>query len=356
MEHAPVTVTVTNYNGAAYLPWCLDAVKQLTPRPAEIMVVDNASTDGSLKLLKERYPEVHLIALEKNEGPCPARNLALKRAAHPLVFQIDCDIAPDPSCLEILLRAMEAGGEAVAVCQPRCVFADQPDRIHYDGAWFHYAGVMNLINYYGSLPAEQEGLREVDAVISMALLLRRDRILEIGGYDPVFFILFEDHDLSYRLRSRDHKLLSVPEAVVFHREGTAGVSFREAGRYPTRRAFLHSRNRWIVMTKNHRVRTLLLTAPGLLLFELAWLVFSLREGFLLEILKGKLSFLRLLPRLLKARGKVQSGRCLGDRDLLGARDLTFSPLIKKSGLGSFLVRSLNALLRAWWRLVKPLVG
>ena len=75
MHYDPVTVTVTNYNGAKYLDWCLRAVQNLVPAPAEIIVVDNASTDGSVSLVRERFPEVRLITLEQNRGPCPARNI-----------------------------------------------------------------------------------------------------------------------------------------------------------------------------------------------------------------------------------------------------------------------------------------
>jgi len=351
-----VTVSVTNYNGAAYLPWCLEAVKNLDPRPSEILVVDNASTDGSVALLKEHFPEVRLISVSKNEGPCPARNLGLMEANHPLVFQIDCDIAPHPDCLRRLLEAMQQGGEDVAICQPRAVFDSEPDRVHYDGAWFHYVGAMNLIHFYADTASLPEDTRELDAVISMALLVRKDSILEIGGYDPSFFILFEDHDLSYRLRMEGQKLLSVPKALCYHREGTAGVSFRQTMRYPRKRAFLQSRNRWIVLLKNHRLRTLILSLPGLMLFEAAWLAFSIREGFFLDFLKGKLSFLCLFPRVLAERRKIQASRVIKDRDLLGARDFTFSPLIKKSGIEAGIERTMNRVLRWWWNRIKNLIG
>jgi GT2 family glycosyltransferase len=299
---------------------------------------------------------VRLITLDRNEGPCTARNRALEEAAHPLVYQIDCDIAPNPMSLDRLLAAMRKGGPEVVACQPRAVFESRHDLIHYEGGWFHYTGVMNLINFYTPIPEGPEGVKEVDAVISMALLLRKKEVLEAGGYDPRFFILFEDHDLSYRLRMRGFKFYSVPEALVYHREGTEGVSFRGTSRYPSRRAYLQSRNRWIVLAKNHTLRTIVLSLPGLMIFELAWFAFSLREGFPLAFLKGKLSFFYMFPRLLAERRRIQAHRVLRDKDLLGARDLTFSPLIRKSGAAEFLVKGLNRSLRAWWSLVKALAG
>ncbi|MHC4942657.1 MAG: glycosyltransferase family 2 protein [Planctomycetota bacterium] len=357
MGHKPVTVCITNYNGADYLPWCLDAVQKLDPALSEIIVVDNASTDHSVALLEERYSHIKLITIEHNEGPCPARNIGLEAASHPLVFQIDCDVAPQQDCLGRLVRAMEEGGEDVAACQPRGVFNDRRDTIHYEGAHFHYLGLLTLIRFYEPVPtdAADEPPQEMNAAISMAMLLKRDEVLGIGGYDPSYFILFEDHDLCYRLQLEGKKILSVPQALVYHREGTKGVSFR-ADSYPEQRAFLHSRNRLILLLKNHRWRTLLLTAPSLVLFDLVWFFFSVREGFLLAFIRGKLSFLRMIPRLLGARRIIQRSRRVRDRDLLGARDLTYSPLIRKSGVDRFCERLLNRFLRAWWRLVKPLAG
>ena len=356
MGFEPVTVAVTNYNGERYLPWCLEAVHDLDPRPAEVLVVDNASTDGSAALVEGRFPGVRLLRLPENRGPCPARNLALREARHELVFQLDCDVAPEPDCLRRLLEVLSDRGPEAAACQPRAVFHDRPDLVHYEGGFFHYTGVMTLLNFYRPVPREPSPPREVDAVVSMALLLRRSAVLEAGGYDPRFFILYEDHDLSYRLRLRGKKLFSVPGARVLHREGTEGVSFRRSAAYPRRRVFLQSRNRWIVLAKNHALRSLLAGFPGLLLFEAAWFAFSIREGFPLDYMKGKISFLRMLRGLLADRRSIQAGRIVRDRELLRAEDLTFSPLIRRSGPSRALEAALSRALRLWWRLAAPFAG
>jgi len=119
MGPLPVTVCVTNYNGAESLAWCLDAVLALDPAPAEILLVDNASTDRSLLLVREKYPSVRIVVLPENRGPCPARNAGLEKASHPLVFQIDNDVAPRPDCLALLLTALKEGGDRVAACHER---------------------------------------------------------------------------------------------------------------------------------------------------------------------------------------------------------------------------------------------
>ena len=350
----PVTVTIVNYNGRDYIADCLAAVEALSPRPQEIIVVDNASTDGSAELIESDYPHVRLVRLDENLGPCPARNKGLEEARTRLVFQLDVDVMVTPDCLEKTLHAWEQT-PGVVLAQPRSVFDDQRDVVHYDGGFFHYIGLMTLRHFYGRLEEAEEGDREVDAVISLALLVDREVVLEMGGYDSSFFILFEDHDISYRLRALGHRILSVGNALVYHRHGTAGISYREGPQYPSRRAFLHSRNRWIVLLKNHHLWTLIATAPGLMVFEAAWFLFALKKRLIVPYLHGKLALIRELPGVFRARRDLMTKRTLGDGSLLGAEDLTITPLIDRKGGVGRAERCLNACLRGWWRVVRAMI-
>jgi len=346
----PVSVVVCNYQGEQHLPPCLEAVRAQTLAPAEVIVVDNASTDGSLALLRERFAEVRVIELGENAGPAAARNRGLREAANRLVLLLDNDALLAPDCLERLVAAWREG---VALVQPRSVFDAEPGRVHYDGGRFHYAGVFSLRNFGVPLErAEGHGVVAVDGAVSVALLADRELALAAGGFDPRYFILFEDLDLSYRLRLEGHAILSVEEALVRHRGGTAGISFRESPAYPARRAYLHSRNRWIFLLKNYRLATLLLAAPGLLLYECAQAGFALLSGHALAYLRGKLDLARGLGTTLEARTSVQERRRLTDRELLVGGPLTIHPQLE----GGPAERLLDLGLRLWWRLVRPFAG
>jgi GT2 family glycosyltransferase len=350
----PVSVVVCNYQGAGHLPHCLPALRAQTVRPDELIVVDNASTDGSAELARELAPEARVERLAQNRGPGPARNRGLELARNRWVLLVDNDAVPAPDCLERLLAARRPGAVLV---QPRSVFDDEPDRVHYDGGRFHYAGLFSLRNF--GLPLAEalgRGVVEVDGAVSVALLVDREQVLAAGGFDPRFFILFEDLDLSYRLRLEGHAILSVEEALVRHRAGTAGISFREASKdsgYPARRAFLHSRNRWIFLLKNYRLATLLVAAPGLALYELAQLAFALREGHPLAWVRGKLALLAGLGPTLAARSAVQRRRRRTDRELLVVGPLTIHPQLGRERRAVVL---LDRALACWWRLVRHLAG
>jgi GT2 family glycosyltransferase len=350
----PVTITVVNYNGAAYLDDCLEALLQVRGPVAEILVVDNASTDESLELIRRRAPAVRLVALSTNAGPCASRNAGLAEARTDWVLQMDSDVILQPDTLELLLPETHTPG--VAVVQPRAVLAHDPDVVHYDGGSMHYVGVMCLDNLLQRVEAEAPPPRDLDAVISMALLLDRRAVLAVGGWDEAFFILFEDHDLSYRLRAHGHRLRHVPAARVLHREGTAGISFRPgAPAYPGRRAYLHARNRAYLVLKNYSWPALILSWPGRLVYAVVWGCFALSRGVFADYLKGRLDLLKLVPRALAHRRRLAEARVVGDRELLGSAPLTFSPVIRRRGLEAGLEQALNGMLGAWWRVARRLL-
>ncbi|MCB9914267.1 MAG: glycosyltransferase family 2 protein [Planctomycetes bacterium] len=347
-----VTVVVTNYNGERHLPHCLGALRALRGDVAEVVLVDNASTDGSLELVRRDFPEVRVVEAGGNDGPCVARNLGMREARTEWVLALDNDAVLPPEALEELLTAAEASGAVIA--QPRSVLADEPTRVHYDGGAFHYAGLVALRNFYRPLAeAEGAGVVEVDCAISLCLLVRRTKLLELGGYDPRYFILFEDFDLSYRLRARGERIVSVEHVVVQHRAGTPGVSFREGRDYPSTRVFLHSRNRWVLLAKCWSWRALLLGAPGLALYELVGLAFALAKGGLGAWLRGKLAALRLLPGVLRDRRVVQASRVVRDRDLLVPGPITVTPDAVR-GAARGVLRVVDGALALWWRLMRPL--
>jgi GT2 family glycosyltransferase len=348
-----VTATVCNFNGRPYLGDCLKALLDQTLPPGRIVVYDNASQDESVAFVRLNFPQIEVVAMGGNLGPGAPRNRGLQEAATRYVLQVDSDVILAPDCLEELLADAEQSGAAITM--PRALFDGDRARVHYDGGFLHYVGVMTLRNFFAPRPEQAEGPLDVDAVIAMALLMRRDVVLGAGGYDLDYFILFEDHDLSYRLRARGERLRLVPHALVFHREGTAGISYRDGPAYPERRAFLHSRNRWRLLLRNHSTRALLLGLPGILAYELVWFCFALAKGLVAPWLRGKREVFAQWPQLMRERRELGRARTVGDRVLLKAQPLTHAPMVRRGVVSRLAERLLDVWLRSWWWLVRPLV-
>jgi GT2 family glycosyltransferase len=350
-----VDVVVTNYNGAEHLKHALPALARQGARLGDVRILDNASTDDSARVAAEIAPAAELVALATNGGPCPARNAGLAAARTPWVLLVDNDAVLEDGVLEKLVAAARANPRA-AIVQPRSVFASEPSRVHYDGGELHYVGLFSLRNFYSAVAsARGAGTIEVGGAVSVAMLVRRELVLELGAFDESFFILFEDLDLSLRVRMAGWTILSVEDAIVLHRGGTPGISFRE-GKYPSSRAFLHSRNRWLHLVKNHRWRTLVVCAPALCAYELAWACFCAASGTLGDYLRGKLAFARQCGAALRARRAIQARRVRADRELLVGGPLTIAPQVERGRASTAALALLDAFLRAWWKLARVVAG
>jgi len=348
-----VSAVVCNYNGETYLEDCLRSV--LAQGADEVIVVDDGSSDRSAALVRERFPHVELLLLGQNRGTCAARNAGMRAARFPWVLAVDNDTVLAPDVLSKLRAALEARGDC-SVAQVRSVLHDEPSRVHYDGGGFHYLGLIALRNFYAPLAqAEGAGVVEADALVGICALLERDVVLASGGYDEDLFYLAEDLELSLRLKLCGQRLLSVEDALVRHRGGTAGLSFR-GGAYPRRRVFLHARNRWWILGKCLAARTLLVILPALLVYEVVWLAFASAQGQLKAHVQGKLACVRAWRKLARSRATLQRRRTRRDRELLVGGPLTLSPGVVASAGKRAAARCLDALFRAWWALVRPLAG
>lgn len=344
-----VSAVVCNYNGERYLEDCLRSV--LAQGPDEVIVVDDASTDGSVALVRARFPQVEVLELARNSGPCAARNAGMRAARNRWVLAVDNDAVLAEDVLAKLRAALEADHGA-CLAQTRSVLHDEPTRVHYDGGGFHYIGLIALRNFYVPLErAEGRGVVEADALVAICALMDRDVVLARGGYDEALFYLAEDLDLSLRLKLAGERLLSVEDALVRHRGGTAGLSFRGGG-YPARRVFLHARNRRRILAKCLRVRTLVLIAPAFAAYELVWLAFALRNRELGAQLAGRIAFLRSWRELLRARAAVQAQRVRRDRDVLVGGPLVLSPALVAKPAARWAARVVDGGLRAWWKVVR----
>lgn len=354
MSVGPISAVVVNYNGAHYLVDCIAALLAQEPPPAEIVVVDNASSDGSQALVAAQFPSVRWLAMESNLGPAPARNAGLKAARSRWVLLVDNDAVLEPGCLARLASAA-ASELQPSLVQPRSVFFDDRQRVHYDGGAFHYCGLIALRNFYTPLArASGQGVVEVDCAVSVVLLADRERVLAIGGFDPRYFILFEDLDLSYRLRAHGQRIVSVEDALVLHKGGTGGISYREGPRYPARRVFLHARNRWMFLIQNFRMRTLLVALPGLMLYELASFGFACAARAPGQWFAGRWAALRQVSALLSERQRRAAWRTLPDRELLPAVGLSVTP-DARAGWRAAWERALSAILQGYWKLARVLL-
>jgi GT2 family glycosyltransferase len=337
------------------LPQCLDALLAQVPAPAEVILVDNHSDDGSRELVADRYPTVRIVDTGSNAGPCRARNLGAAAATQELCLFLDNDVVLHPGALQAL-RVCLLQNTSAAMVQARSLCGDDPQVVHYDGGDLHFLGTLVLRNWYQ--PIQQASLPNgpIGAAIALCFLCKRSVFQQVGGFDENLFILYEDNEFSYKLRMRGHTVHLCAEALCTHLAGTAGLSVRGEGKYPGRRTFLHSRNRWYVLIACMRWRTFWLTVPAQLAYGVVYAAFGVGRGHLGDWLRGKWELLKLLPTAVRARKVAQAGRTVADRDLLIAAPMTLNPGLADKGFAASLRAFMDRFFAGYWRLVRRFCG
>lgn len=352
-EPAPISLCIVNYNGLRHLERTLPAVVALADEFAEILLIDNASTDGSVAFVEAGFPTVRIVRLDRNDGPGAARNAGLAAARTELVLFVDNDVVPEPGCARKLAQALAANPRA-AVAAPRILYAHKPDIVQYDGADNHYLGLMIL--HHQDMPrceAECE-VRAVDGVVSAAFMVARSR-LHGEGFDPSFFIYVEDHDFGLRLRLLGAEILSVPDALCLHGDGSEGLSVRAVGSYTRRRAYLLIRNRWLLILKNYDARSLLVLAPALCAFELAQLAIAAKKGWLGEWWSALRWIVSHRGEVLAERRRIQAKRRIPDRALLRGGAVPFRAELTTSAGERIARRLFDGFAIAYWRVAAGLL-
>ena len=306
-----VAVLIVNWNAGAYLPAALAALGQQRRTPDRIVVVDNASTDGSCEPLA-RVPGVELIALDENVGFAAGNNIAAAAVADCdwLAF-LNPDAFPEPEWLERLVRAAEKH-PGIAMFASELRLASDPSRLDGAGDAYHVSGLPWRIAHGDRAPIGDAEPREVFSPCAAAAMVRRDAFDEVHGFDPSFFCYLEDVDLAFRLRLRGHRCLYIPGAVVRH------VGSGTTGTRSTFAIYHGHRNLVWAWVKNMPGWRLWFYAPQHVLLTLVALLrfSSIRQGR--TIVRAKVDALAGLRRALSERQKVQRTRTAAGSEIMAA--------------------------------------
>lgn len=355
-QDEPIDAVAINHNGGQRI---LNTIAALTGQSIplrRVYVVDNASTDGSPDLLRERFPEVVIHDMGRNAGLTVARNVGLGLSQAPFVLLVDQDVYLAEDCLARLRRAQRDTGAAV-VC-PRVVLHPGRSLVQADGAEAHFIGTMALRHGLEPVNDTPPGRAVVGGCIGACMLLRRHAAVEAGGFDESYFFYFEDLEFMLRMRSLGHDFVCEAGAVVYHDrgEGTPGLSFRGHGSYPLRRAELTMRHRLLTMFLHYRWRTLLVLAPALLAYEVATLALAIPRGWAGAWLRAWWWQLAHRRSIRSKRRALLGRRARRDRELLSGGALPLAPGMLRSPLTRIPVRLFSGVLNAYWAVARHAIG
>jgi GT2 family glycosyltransferase len=343
-----VSVVVVTYNSAADVDACFGSLAAARLHGAAVVAIDNASTDGTPARIRERHPWVAVVDAGANLGFAGGNGVGIRRALEEgaeWIYLLNPDTDVDPSFLEEALAVGESDPRAAAVQSLLLLHPDR-DRVNTAGNRIHFLGFGYCGLYRAPRAAAPAGAVEIPFASGAAVLLRADALREVGAFDEFLFMYQEDQDLGVRLRLRGWRARLAPRSLVWHHYAFS--------RNP-RKYYWLERNRYIVLAKSLRLRSLAILAPFLVASELALLALAAAGGWLPEKLRADraLASREVREHVRRERARIQASRTISDRQLAE----WFTPELEFEGLsGGWVPRLLRAPMAIAWRLLRPLLG
>jgi GT2 family glycosyltransferase len=222
-----VSLVVLNWNGKRYLASCLQSLAELD-YPAErleLILCDNGSRDGSVEFVKQQFPRVRVVELDRNHGFAQGNNLAAKQATGEWVGFLNNDMKVDRAWLASMLAVRDEKPDVACIASKI---------VNWDGSLIDFVG--GGINFmgqgfqldYAKRSSPDDKFRRLLFACGGAMLIKRELFLEVGGFDPDYFAYFEDVDLGWRLNIFGYDVWYTPHAIVYHHHHSSGRKIPQA--------------------------------------------------------------------------------------------------------------------------------
>jgi GT2 family glycosyltransferase len=244
-----IAVVILNFNGAEMLRAFLPSVVDYSPE-AEVIVADNCSTDASAQVMREEFPTVRYIQLEKNYGFADGYNRALAQVEAEYFLLLNSDVEVTQGWLAPMLEYMDSHPD-VAACQPKLLSYKNKKEFEYAGACGGFIDKYGYPYCRGRIfDTVEEDKGQYDSVAELfwatgaALMIRAEDYRAAGGLDGTFFAHMEEIDLCWRLRSRGRGIVCIPQSCVYH---VGGATLNKSN---PRKTYLNFRNNLLMLYKN----------------------------------------------------------------------------------------------------------
>jgi GT2 family glycosyltransferase len=307
-ENHKTAIVILNWNGEKLFPKFLPSVIRNSTEPGtEIYVADNGSIDNSIRFIQENYPEVKIIALNKNYGFAEGYNQALKQVNADYFVLLNSDVEVTPNWLETCISMLKAD-ENLAAVQPKILSYEKPHQYEYAGA----AG--GFIDRFGYPFCKGRILNRMEPDLGQynsptpifwasgaCMFIKAEVFKKVNGFDGDFWAHMEEIDLCWRLKNQGYKVAYQPQSVVFHLGGGT-LSYNSH-----KKVYLNFRNNLYMLFKNlPRTQFNRIFFARMILDGVAALKFLLGLHFysFWAVLKAHASFYRNLGKLIKKRKKM----------------------------------------------------
>jgi GT2 family glycosyltransferase len=237
-----LSIIIVNYNTCRLLDECLASLQTavLPPKGIEIIVVDNASSDGSQEMVREKYPEVQLLASAENRGFSAANNIGARQANGRTLLFLNSDTKLSPEALIQPFNYLDAHDNVGAITVRLVYPSGERDPDNHRGfptpwnALCHFSGLGRLFpgsplfNDYFQSYADFDQIHPVPVIAGSFMMIPRAVFEQLGGWDETYFFYGEDIDICYRIGQLGYEIIYYPHVEVLHYKGASSGLRKES--------------------------------------------------------------------------------------------------------------------------------
>ncbi len=292
-----VAIVILNWNGRKYLEQFIPFILASTYSNQEVIVADNASTDDSVSFLRQQFPQVRVILLDRNYGFASGYNHALKKVTSDYYVLLNSDVEVIPGWIEPIVELMQSD-PLIGVCQPKILTFNKRDYFEYAGAsggWIDCLGYPfargRIFDVCERDEHQYDNPLPVFWASGAAMFVKAPLFHQLGGLDDYFFAHQEEIDFCWRLQLAGYKVYVCPESVVYHVGGGTLPKGNE------RKVFLNFRNNLIMLAKNLPLLQAIWKVPARLLLDAVSAWKSLAAGqavYFVAVVEAHLAFFKWL--------------------------------------------------------------
>lgn len=340
MTNKLATIIVVNWNGRQHLEACFSSLLKQDYPALEILMVDNASSDGSVEFVRELFPEVTTVQNNANIGFGPAVNRGMAAGKGDYFLFLNNDLSLNECCLSEMVRKMEERDAGAVI--PKILFFEEEkrDMINSFGVDVNYTGIACPRHIFEN---DRESLKEYETHCGGIFMLSADMVRKTGGFDESIFFYHEDHDLSWRIRLAGKKLIVNPKAIIYHKYHFG----RNKNKF-----YQSEKNRLYILLKNYSLKTLILIAPAVVLVEFAQIIFSITHGWFINKIKSYFEILVMIPTIFEKRAFVQRNRIVPDSEIVR---LMQGKIVVGGIKHPLLDNFLSPLINFYWKVIKRFI-
>jgi GT2 family glycosyltransferase len=338
---APVSVIVLTYNAREFVERCLDPLFEQTYPNFEVIVVDNASADGTADFVSDRFPNARLIRAPHNDGYGAGNNRGANVATGEVLVFLNPDAIPEHDWLSQLVGSMQRHRRQFATS--KITLLSDRQRLNSGGNLIHYLG----LSFCRGLKADRskyDTTELVSGASGAACAISRELFERIGGFDASFFLYHDDVDLSMRALLAGEPCLYVPDAVVAH-DYDLSVP-------PMKWGWIEA-HRYAILLKVFKFRTLVVLLPALAAIDIMTFAYLATRGptFVAPKLRSYGWVASHAASILTNRRRAQAVRVFSDRQILAALvdQIPYEQLARPE-----LARLVHALVDPWFRFYRRL--